>query len=291
MKQTLFVFLLIMGLLISNNVLTVEADIGPHPEVRVDIKGLEGKTYYMTLLSEDGRNGPWKANTTYEDSYGANFVGRNIWNIFASYKDKDGYYYLGHYGDCSSVNTFWWNYYPPQKFKILIYLPEGERFIVSSDTYELYAIDNIYLATVTNDEITVKSNEKMEESTSTNISSFLFRALLTIVIEVGIALLFGYRKRKQLLLITVANVVTQVLLNVVLLILLKSHVTWMIYNITYILLEILIFAVEGIAYMFWLRSSVTQKKTYLRPWLYALIANLSSLLLGLIATYILPNIF
>ena len=48
-------------------------------------------------------------------------------------KDEDGYYFLQFFEDCTETSKFTWGYYPPTKFKILIYFPEHDSFVVSNE--------------------------------------------------------------------------------------------------------------------------------------------------------------
>lgn len=45
--------------------------------------------------------------------------------------------------DCTETSEFKWTYYPPQRFKILVYFPETDSFAVSG-IYERYAFDSYY---------------------------------------------------------------------------------------------------------------------------------------------------
>lgn len=48
---------------------TASADIGPKPSVVVDFIGLEGETYYATLLSSVKSTGPYSALSDSNHSY------------------------------------------------------------------------------------------------------------------------------------------------------------------------------------------------------------------------------
>ncbi|NLG36379.1 MAG: hypothetical protein GX549_00090, partial [Clostridiales bacterium] len=117
--------------------MTARADIGPKPSVVVDFDGLDTHTYYATLLSRQRTTGPYSApgrdgaylhyNKDDED-YG-------IFLKFTEYEDADGYYFLQFFSDCTQTHRFSWTYYPPREFKILLYFPETDSFVVS-DKYE-----------------------------------------------------------------------------------------------------------------------------------------------------------
>ena len=62
MISLLFCMILIISLPV-----TAKADIGPKPSVRITFTGIEGETYYGTLLSERRTTGPTTAWDGYED--------------------------------------------------------------------------------------------------------------------------------------------------------------------------------------------------------------------------------
>ena len=66
MLRKMFSLLICMILIISLPV-TAKADIGPKPSVRITFTGIEGETYYGTLLSERRSTGPSTAWDGYED--------------------------------------------------------------------------------------------------------------------------------------------------------------------------------------------------------------------------------
>lgn len=135
--KRLLPFLLLFTLLIP---MTAGADMGPKPSVSVEFRGLEGQTYYATLLSQTDSTGPWSHSDEYYDYYGD----PDVWEAFNGYEDPDGFYFIGCYEDCSDDQTFSWTYYPPQVFKALVYFPESDTFAVTEDTYERYAFDSYF---------------------------------------------------------------------------------------------------------------------------------------------------
>ena len=126
----------------------------------------------------------------------------------------DGYFFLQEWWNCSETNQLNWTYYPPSPFKILLYFPETDFFYVSP-IYERYAFDSYYtvdLSDYTEDGI---SAEESYDYTWEGISLGA-RILLTILLELLIALPFGYREKKVLGFLAIVNIITQILLNVAL---------------------------------------------------------------------------
>lgn len=132
MKKRLLPFIGMLILLLHFS-LPVAADIGPKPSVVVDFEGLEGNHYYVTLLSETSSTGPYSALGSSSVLYPNGDPDYPIFAKFAQYEDDDGYYFLQYFENCTETQRFSWSYYPPQRFKILLYFPDVDRFAVSSE--------------------------------------------------------------------------------------------------------------------------------------------------------------
>ena len=282
---------------------TASADMGPKPSVVIDFKGLSGETYYVTLLASVESTGPYSAlsflerdNLILDDKewyYGAE-EDYPIYLKFLEYQDTDGYYFLQFLQDCSETHRFSWTYYPPSNFKILLYFPEKDSYIVGGP-YERYAFDSYFTAVVHNK---VAPNtiyfDIMDVSTSYDyrgeILSLIARIVLTIAVELLIALLFVFRLKKQLLLILAVNLVTQIGLNVTLN-LVNFGYGPLAFVFAFILLEIAIFIIEAILYSIFLRKLSDTPVPKWKPTIYALVANAASFAAGLILAYVIPGIF
>ena len=101
------------------------------------------------------------------------------------------------------------------------------------------------------------------------IISFLIRLILTIAIEIGLALIFGIKKKSHILTILIVNVITQVFLNAMLNITtyFEGQLTAVIY---YVIGELIVLAADSIFYVLYFK---TQKLKFA---LYAILANLIS---------------
>ncbi len=219
------------------------ADTGPKPSVTVSVADIkEDGVYYMTLLSKYNSSGP--------NSFDAKYYGEidEIDKKFADYKDEDGYYYLYYYKKVSAENPFKWSYYPPNQFKILIYSADQNAFI-SSGKLERYAFSSYFTVSVSNDKLL--ANGELEAVRSYDYfgetCKLILRIVFTVAVELGIAFLFGYRG-KSFTVILVANLVTQIALNVGLNVInyFKGALSLI---IAYIVIEILVLIVESVFYM------------------------------------------
>ncbi|HWQ76675.1 MAG TPA: hypothetical protein VN441_15320 [Syntrophomonas sp.] len=292
MKKRLWVCVLIVAILIPVLSVTALADTGPKPSVVVSFKGLEQESYSVTLLSDKDSTGPWSKSDRYETYYGD----ETIWEKFNTYSDADGFYFLGCFSDCSDTDTFKWTYYPPSTFKILIYFPEYDRFVVSAETYERYAFDSYYSVDATNlniQSVTVANEEMSVKRTydfSWEILSLLCRILATIAIELGIAWLFGFRTQKQILVIGLTNVVTQTILNTLLNVF-NYHQGAFGFIFNYIWMELVVFIIEGVVYANLLHRYEANPERKIHPWLYAFTANVLSFAVGMLIAKWMPGIF
>lgn len=283
-KLKYLVYVVLLFIMVSTP-MSVSADIGPKPSVEIEFIGLEEEEYYVTLLSETDSTGPWSEGNSYYEYMGDEAV----FNKFSEYEDADGYYFLSYMEDCSEDDVFEWNYYPPQKFKVLIYLPEKDSFIATGQIYERYAFDSYFTVYVSDVEA---SKIEAEESYdfSMEIVSLIARVILTIATELLIALLFCYRDKKSLTAIALANVVTQVILNILLNVINYNSGQYA-FVFHYVWMEIFVFIIEAFIYdkAIGRENKATGKKYH--PWAYAAVANLISIIVGIWIARVIPGIF
>ena len=281
-----FVLCIVMGLTLS---VTAYADIGPKASVQIAFTGIEGQTYYGTLLSERRSTGPssaWDGRSEYYHyKYGEE--GRPIWEKFVQYEDADGFYFLQEWWDCSEDNALRWTYRPPSVYKILLYFPESDSFMVSP-IYEQYAFDSYY--TVDLSDLSSPLTAKQTYDYTWELISLAARIILTILLELAIALLFGYREKRLLKFIAVVNVITQVILNVSLNVV-NYHSGYLAFILSYILFELIVFAVEAVAFAALLYRFSEKEQKRGKIIFYAFAANALSFVLGFWLARIIPGIF
>ena len=289
MKHKVFSFIMCLMLVMAMTI-PASADIGPKPSVQIEFTGMEGQTYYGTLLSMYESTGPasvWDGNPEHAD-YQPGEEGYDIWLKFVEYQDADGYYFLQWWWDCSETNQLNWTYYPPTPFKILLYFPETDTFYVSP-VYERYAFDSYFTVDMSDLDADPMVADKSYDYTW-EIISLAARIILTIALELAIALLFGYREKKVLGFLAIVNAVTQVGLNVALNII-NYNSGSMIFTFNYVLLEILVFAIEAIAYAVLLKKFSGKEQKPVKAVGYALVANAASFGFGLWLAHVIPGIF
>ena len=299
MKKFMTLLLCSIVLLVSFP-MTAKADFGPKPSVQIDFEGLGDELCYGTLLSDRKSTGPstaWdgtesEARHNENEHYSYATLDYETWKKFVDYKDSDGFYFLQESWRCNETKELNWTYYPPSKFKILLYFPENDTFFVSG-IYERYAFDSHFtvdmndldVAEVTSEPVLVakESYNYLEE-----ILSFVARVIATILIEIAIAYAFLYYRKKQIRFIIVVNVLTQILLNVALSII-DYRSGFLAFTFAYVGLELIVFAVEAVLYkMFLPRWNEKQRAAWL-PIAYALVANAVSFLVGLQVAKLIPE--
>ena len=252
----------------------------------------------MTLLSDTPTTGPYSVYDENSDPEKYNGVEdkNNVWKKFISYKDEDGYYFLQYFDECTETSKFIWGYYPPSKFKILIYFPDHDSFAVSNEVYERYAFDSYYKVDASGMEIqsvTLNNNIQAQKNYpySWELISLISRILITIIIEVLIALLFGFREKKLLLIVLVTNIITQSILNI-LLNLINYYQGGLMFVLNYIWMELLVIVIEAVAYC--ILFNKYSKKVPIGKFkvsTYAFIANVVSFCSGLLIAGFIPSLF
>ncbi len=288
------IFALVLSFIFVFSLLSIDtgADLGPKDSVTVTFLNKGNEKCYATLLSETEYFGPysvWDGNEEHIYNYNLDI---DIWRKFAEYKDPDNFLFMQQCWDITNTDTLRWGYYPPFVFKILLYYPETDTF-VTSGILEHYAFDSYY--SVDMSDIDGSSADRLlmpyrSYDYSMELLSLFARILLTVLIEIGIALLFGIKKKKELLLVIGVNTVTQIILNVLLNIV-NYESGQLAFSLMYIQLEILVFVIEAVLFgIFMNRLSEKKRKTYTYI-LYALVSNLVSFISGMLIAQIIPGIF
>ncbi len=298
--------LVMTGMLLAP--MTANADMGPKASVRVQFEHMGEALCYGTLLSERESTGPssvWDGTEAYaqhngNENYEWCTLDYETWKAFVEYEDPDGYYFLQEGWTVSETKEIAWTYYPPNRFKILLYYPETGTF-VSSGIYEKYAFDTYY--TVDMDGVNMGSveyneklstDERIEAYRSYNyrveIYSLIARIVATIIIEMLLALLFGFRKKKQLLLLAGVNAATQIILNVLLNVINYNSGQWA-FGFFYVLFEFFVFGLEAVVYCLWMNRLSEKTKPGWFYVLYAFVANGVSFVAGILIANWLPGIF
>lgn len=190
-----------------------------------------------------------------------------------------------------------WSYFPPQTFKVLLYYPESGRFAVSGKC-EQYAFDSYFTIDMAGERMSMAVPDGSDSLPAVRRSYPLgkeilllsVRFLLTVAVEIAVALLFGIRGKKPLLFLLAVNAVTQVLLNLSMN-LFNVRPSDLLYCLVYFLLELAVFALEAVLYCYLLRRLTDKPRRNRYYILYALVANAASFCIGLLISPMLPSVF
>lgn len=263
----IFVLMLVFSVQTS-----VSADMGPKPFVTVEIIGLEDANYTATLISKEA-TGPYSNYDEYLEY-------EDYWleyDPIMEYEDIDGYRWVGIHWEMQGNGEFSWSYYPPNDFKVLIMTEEGQYY--TTNVLERYAFGSYYKVDVSEaingelDAVIIVDDVEQNYNYSKEIVSFVIRLILTIVIEIGIALLFGFRKKPYILTILIVNLITQIFLNAILNI--TTYYSGQFTAIAlFIFTEFIVLMIELIFYVSYFK---TQKS---KAVFYTILANLISFVAG-----------
>lgn len=278
----LLLMLTVTAIFISSLSIGASADCGPKASVTITFKGAQGE-FYVTLLSADKSFGPWSAEYP-EEMFDDDDDGTS-YSAFTKMRDYNeaGFFFVGNVQLCGADKSYHWSYYPPDEFKVLVYDAETDSFY-KSEAISQYAFSSYFEAEISDD-----GSISCRQSYNYGREALLFlgRVALTLAIELLIALPFGYMKAGRRGVIIYANLTTQVLLNLGLnAINFKSG--WLTMMISYLLLEIGVFIIEGTVYTVAVtRPGVDERRARVPlAWLYALTANLASFMAGVGIFYI-----
>ena len=298
--------LFILAVFISFSVpITASADTGPKPSVVINFENLGDTLCYATLLSKTPSTGPASAWDGDEDHIYLYNLSRDIWQAFQDYEDSDGFYFLQNGWQINETKKLAWTYYPPNVFKILLYFPETQTYAISNiceryacDTYYKVDMQGFTIGSADYDNNLINDDRISAQKAyewKTEIISLIARIIITLAIEMAVALLFGFKNKKQLQLLIIVNSVTQVILNVLLNVLglhvFKVSAIAIHFKAVYLILELLVFAIEAVIYSIFMKKVTDKPKPTYFYVLYALISNVLSFLIGLIIAIFIPAIF
>ncbi|MDY0235832.1 MAG: hypothetical protein RBR71_07365 [Gudongella sp.] len=273
---------LLLLIIINIFPIVATADVGPKPSLEIVVKGMEDNNYWLDLLVTDKSEYSWL-----ELSYGE----RERVKKLAEYVDEEGFHpallvgtqvplngELRGVKNPDNTNSHKFSYMgTPERFKIAI-LTEDNTLIIS-DVINRKNFNSIVefdlRGEVLQGDIILSAGQAKEISPILNMSiGFIFRLLLTLAIEIGIALLFGFTIKNSGKILLKTNILTQVLLNIAIL--------WM--NLSYgmlaalfifVLMEILIIIFETIIYAKYLTEKPKSRRIA-----YGVVANIVSLVVG-----------
>lgn len=208
-------------LLLPLTAMPVSADAGPKPSVVVALEGLEGRTCWGTLLSQQEGTGPY--GRFYEEEAAEDPEEDRALHALLPLErmGSEGFHLLNFVKDCSD-GEFSWTYYPPHTYKIALWFPEEDALAVSG-VYHRYAFDSYYRLDLSGVELMPGGIVELEAARlqrdypyGASLLALAGRVALTLGAELLLALAFGLRTRQALKWVAVVNLATQLGLNLAL---------------------------------------------------------------------------
>lgn len=269
------------------------ADFGPKPSVVVEFENAGDQEYYVTLVAKEDKLGSPYSRVTDEDEQ--HDVNIDVWNRFMHYEDPDGMVFAGNVQKLTGDGAYVWGYYPPSEFRVLIYFPDTDSFVESSEILEQYAFDSYYQMDF--NDLPENWNDAVAAIPVTRkynllwqITAFLLRLAVTVAVECLLAVLFGFKGKRQMLLVLAVNCATQLAMN--LLILDESVGLFVFYVLQYALIEVGVILAEGLVYCLALPKLATpEQNRNIHPIAFAFFGNVASFSLGFLLSNWFPMLF
>lgn len=269
------------------------ADFGPKPSVVVEFENAGDQEYYVTLVAKEDKLGGPYSRVTAEDQPETDDIA--IWNRLVAYEDPDGMVFAGNVQKLTGDGAYVWGYYPPSEFRVLIYFPDTDSFVESSEILEQYAFDSYYQMDF--NDLPENWNDAVAAIPVTRkynllwqITAFLLRLAVTVAVECLLAVLFGFKGKRQMLLVLAVNCATQLAMN--LLILDESVGLFVFYVLQYALIEVGVILAEGLVYCLALPKLATpEQNRTIHPIAFAFFGNVASFSLGFLLSNWFPMLF
>ena len=270
------------------------ADFGPKPSVVVEFENAGDQEYYVTLVAKEDKLGSPYSRVTAEDQPETDDIA--IWNRLVAYEDPDGMVFAGNVQKLTGDGAYVWGYYPPSEFRVLVYFPDTDSFVESSEILEQYAFDSYYQMDF--NDLPENWNDAVAAIPVTRkynllwqITAFLLRLAVTVAVECLLAVLFGFKGKRQMLLVLAVNCATQLAMN--LLILDESVGLFVFYVLQYALIEVgVILAEGGLVYCLALPKLATpEQNRNIHPIAFAFFGNVASFSLGFLLSNWFPMLF
>lgn len=288
-KLRILTALIVSTMLFLSAAMNASADFGSKPYINVIFTNTGGERYYSTFLAPS--TAPWESHAVTEKDLGTEwFAGLNeeeqdAMRSFVEYPAPEGYSPFRYLLSDSSEPSLRWSYMPPDEFIVVVYFPESGRTI-GSDICHTYAFGSIFTADLSGQEINVDSRQNIVVEPSYQVGTWLLefaaRALITIAVELVVALIFGYWEKRTLLFFTIVNLATQILLNIILS-LANINYGFLIFLFAYLIGEIAVVTFEAVLYGN-IIGKYSRHSGTVRAVFYAICANLASLFAGVMFT-------
>lgn len=267
-KKVVMLMFIFIALIINIFPNVVNADIGEKPSITIKIKNLETNKYIIDLLTYAEKTGDYYSDSNFSN-YGRTVhfdkiakernitidQAKQLYNI-----DYNGWISANTrnsllWGTCNGNNEHehYFNYFGvPDRYKIII---------INYDTGDIKVSDEIIRKDFSSKVMIDYNSMSISSKSTLNIKSIVLALLITIAIELIIALLMKFRKYIKVIIMT--NTTTNILLQLSLNIISGNYLTKL------IIFEILVIIAEYFIYKKYMNEESAKKIL-----LYTLIANM-----------------
>lgn len=291
---SLSIFMAVFTLFMSTSVV-VHADTGPKPDMQIEICNLPKSDYivaYATKYKEYmGPHHSFIPGDTSDRHYGETSFGdvEDLTIVYNNVTLPEGWYlcdissFYSNSTDLLIKSGYMW----PTEFILIIYDKVSNEYYLTEETktYAFHSYFKYDMNDYKNTSITLEKKIVLEKSYKygKEILTFMLRLLITLGIELLLALLFKFDK-KSFVIIAISNAVTQIGLNIALNITAYFNGKSVFYIYYYILIELLIVAVEAVVY----RLLCKRGKDGTKKWIisYAILANVLSFVIGVLLWFL-----
>ena len=283
-RKIIFGLLLILCLMLPLFANVSKADTGPKPSIVINVKNAP-EDYFIALLEQDADD--WgnigdDQKKYFKENYPGEKEQQALDTLFAYDVDRWQMHITptGAFAYRSAASgTYRFGYMVPQIFRVIIVTLDGE--IITSSAAKKKSFNAVYDYDVATGEIT----EIITESCWQYALNVIANYALTLSIEGILFVLFGFAvKKKNWLHFLIINTVTQIALNVWLVLTVGNGWYWYDVFEGLVTIEIGILIVEAVYYAITLRGKDNTPKRR-RSLLYGLVANATSFLLGYMVLY------
>lgn len=247
---------------------------GYYQTTRIEFEGME-EPCYGTLLSKYSESGSFSTDLVLDLN-----APKEVLNAFQNYQDKDKFLYLNYFQDVSG-GLLYWPYYPPKVFKVLLYYPETNTFLISDTIETRYALTSVYKATIKDGTLHLERNYDYLKL----IFMTLTRTILSILISIGISFLIGKPRKHDYPLIIYSNILFYIFLNIL--------ISWISYKIGFNMLEHIMFLWLPYLLFILLQGYLYDKKanSISHPYFCSFFSNVATYAIGLALLDFVPRLF
>jgi len=287
--RLLVVGILLLTVLVSK-AYTVQADTGPKPTLEIIVENLDDSNYYLDLLGKEGEYvyfGATDGNKEYDnlhdqpiykyDTDGWKAIHMRTWVLNGELTGKP--LETDSSGKVISMKHSFGYVGVPKEFKIIIQKTDGS-LQVSDVIHNNHFNAVVHYDMKQNKVLSISGNilKKGIEVNSKLLQDYFMRIVITLLIEIFIAIPFFYRHLRRIPVIAVVNFITQTLLTAGMLFDYPILHTFP-FNTGYIVVlligEIIVFLVEYLIYLKFFGKDEKRKTIA-----YTVIANLGSFIAG-----------